>query len=153
MKDPLQIKIIEQADEEDSSDEDDDSEPEEDSPKGTPKGTHSGIPFIASPCSSDGKANDVAKSEAWDIPGPKNKERLPLPELPISDVARSAPELQRLAPEDDDGHIEYKVRCNRCAVLAAHRCRPQAHAGSAEAREHLRRAFRAFALADAVASV
>lgn len=120
MKDPLQIKIIEQADEEDSDDEDDDSEPEEDSPKGTPKGPPLQVTLpIGLTHSADGKANDGAKSEAWDIPGPKNKERLPLPELPTSDTARSAPELQRLAPEDDDGHIEYKVRCNSRAAFAA----------------------------------
>ena len=56
----------------------------------------------------DGKAVDKGNDvDGWVIPAAKNKERLP---LDGNDVSRSAPELQRLAPEDDDGHIEYKVR-------------------------------------------
>ena len=59
---------------------------------------------------SDGDAEGTSSPKpdphGWTIPS-KNKDRLPLE--PTTDVSRSAPELQRLAPEDDDGHIEYKV--------------------------------------------
>lgn len=64
----------------------------------------------------DGKAVDKGKDvDGWTIPAAKNKERLPLTN---GDVSRSAPELQRLAPEDDDGHIEYKVHNSHFRILA-----------------------------------
>lgn len=124
MRDPLQIKIIEQEDDDDESDEEEDvkSDGDEESPKGTPKGTpEPQMPdgFARLTLHADGRAPDGAKaSEAWDIPAPKHKERLPLPNAPAAaGEARSAPELQRLAPEDDDGHIEYKVRGRSYMVM------------------------------------
>lgn len=63
---------------------------------------------------------DEEERSGWTIPvsngAGKEKGRLPAGEggseaNTPTDVSKSAPpELARLAPEDDDGHIEYKVR-------------------------------------------